>query len=217
MNDRDLLRYERELGRRVSGFRRRKRIKEAFRQSLRPLLEEDPAPTYAALEQAFGSPAKLAEELQETTPDLPAPLSRRKKAGIAAGICALAVVVGLGLFLWWDRPEREGLLSDGAIYTEDKILKDYVFGLDESFHQHDFSWKQQAGTDDYLLIAYNTNQVTTTVTVQYSDRQPAHRFVVPAGEKRAFLVTDARPKKHTISFMTPDGSMKGRIRLLHLK
>ena len=114
MNDRDLLRYERELGRRVSGFRRRKRIKEAFRQSLRPLLEEDPAPPYAVLEQAFGSPAKLAEELQETTPDLPAPLSRRKKAGIAAGICALAVVVGLGLFLWWDRPEREGLLSDGG-------------------------------------------------------------------------------------------------------
>lgn len=109
------------------------------------------------MEQAFGSPAKLAEELQETTPDLLAPLSRRKKAGIAAGICALAVVVGLGLFLWWDRPEREGLLSDGAIYTEDKILKDYVFRLDESFHQHDFSWKQQAGTDDYLLIAYSTN------------------------------------------------------------
>ncbi|MCI5690623.1 MAG: hypothetical protein MR286_07035 [Clostridiales bacterium] len=53
--------------------------------------------------------------------------------------------------------------------------------------------------------------------MQYSDRQPAHRFVVPAGEKRAFLVTDARPKKHTISFMTPDGSMEGRIRLLHLK
>ncbi len=217
MNDRDLLRYERELGRRVSGFRRRKRIKEAFRQSLRPLLEEDPAPTYAALEQAFGSPAKLAEELQETTPDLPAPLSRRKKAGIAAGICALAVVVGLGLFLWWDRPEREGLLSDGAIYTEEKIGAEYIYRLDESFHQHDFSWTQKVGRDDYLLIADNTNQVTTTVTVQYSDRQPAHRFVVPAGERRAFLVTDARPRKHTISFMTPDGSMEGRIRLFYLK
>lgn len=216
MNDRDLLRYERELGCRVSGFRRRKRIKEAFRQSLRPLLEEDPAPTYAALEQAFGSPAKLAEELQETTPDLPAPLSRRKKAGIAAVSCLLVVLVVLGGYFLLEVPESDAVVLDEsseAVLVLDTLLPQYS-GLNlEPFTEADFVWKQPRECDSYLLILDNHNDVPTKVEVRYAKPQAPHAFQIPANARRVLLVKDARATEHVVSFVTNNGTLDGEARI----
>lgn len=212
MHDAAIRRYESALGREVKGLRRRKQVRKAFRRSLTPFLEEQPAPTWTDLVEAFGPPEQMARELLEAIPDLPQPLSLQQKVGIAAAICVIVAVGCAGVYCWSTRPEEEVTITDGSGYVFEGIVPGYASGLDEVFWTHDYTWTQPGPV--YLLLAENTNQVDATIFIYYSDRQPAHRFVVPAGERRAFRVEDARKVEHVISFVTPDGSMSGRIRLL---
>ena len=212
MHDAAIRRYESALGREVKGVRRRKQVRKAFRRSLTPFLEEHPSPAWTDLVEAFGPPEQMARELLEAIPDLPRLLSLRQKVGIAAAICVIVAVGCAGVYCWSTRPEEEVTITDGSGYVFEGIPPGYTFGLDEVFWTHDYTWTQPGPV--YLLLAENTNQVDITIFIYYSDRQPEHRFVVPAGERRAFRVEDARKVEHVISFVTPDGSMSGRVRLL---
>lgn len=119
MNNPDIYRYERELRRAVKGIRCRKRVLKAFRKSLLMLLEEVDTPTYSDLEVAFGPPKQMAEDLLETIPDLPKPLTLRRKMGIAVSFCLIVLVVCLSVFQLKNTPELEGTILDELEYTND--------------------------------------------------------------------------------------------------
>lgn len=212
MHDAAIRRYERALGCEVKGFRQRKQVRKAFQRSLTPFLEEQPAPTWTDLVEAFGPPEQMARELMENIPDLPQPFSIRWKVGIMVAIFAIVAVGCVGIYCWSNRPESEVKLTDGNEYTTERVLADYTSRLNEVFQSHDYTWTQQGS--EYLILLENTSRLDVTVRIQYSDRQPDHVFVVPVGERRAFRVEDARKVEHVISFVTPDGSMSGRVRLL---
>lgn len=212
MNEPAIRRYERALGREIKGFRRRKEVRKSFHCSLALFLEEQPAPTWADLEEAFGPPDQMARDLMENIPDLPQPFSIRWKVGIMVAIFAIVAVGCVGIYCWSNRPESEVKLTDGNEYTTERVLADYTSRLNEVFQSHDYTWTQQGS--EYLILLENTSRLDVTVRIQYSDRQPDHVFVVPVGESCAFRVEDARPTKHVLSINTPDGAMSGRIQLL---
>lgn len=212
MHDAAIRRYERALGREVKGFRQRKQVRKAFQRSLTPFLEEQPAPAWTDLVEAFGPPEQMARELMEAIPDLPPPRSPQQKAGAVIAICAVIAVGCVGVFSWFNRSESEVTLTDGSEYALESLLTGYASVLDEPLQSRDYTWIQQEA--EYLILAENTGQTDAEIYIQYSNRQPEHRFVVPAGECRAFRVEDARKVERVISFVTPDGSMSGRIRLL---
>lgn len=212
MNNPDIRRYERELGRAVRGVRQRKRMRAAFRRSLLPLLEEKVTPTYVDLNEAFGPPEFMAQDLIDTIPDLPKPFSLRQKIGIATVFCFVVAVTGIAIFSWINGPEDEVILLDGNNYAEEMLVTNYLSRLSEEFDSHDYTWKQSG--KEYLLLVDNTNQISTTISVKYSNYQTPHTFVVPAGEKRIFQVTNARSTEHVVSFDTLDGSLSGRIKVL---
>lgn len=212
MDNSGIRRYERALGHKVRGGRRRKRVREAFRRSLLPLLEEKPAPTYAELNEAFGPPEQMAQELMGTIPDLPKPLSLQQKIGIIIAFCFAVVVVCIGIFFWYNRPESEVIALENSDYVMEALEVDYTSRLDVLFQVHDYTWEQEEKS--YVLLVENTNQVATTIYVEYSKIQPSHIFVIPAGEKRAYQVKDACPTEHVVSFATSDGSMNGKMQIL---
>lgn len=213
MSNPDIHRYERELKGAVKGFRRRRRILEAFRRSLSLFLEDVDAPTYEDLEEAFGPPEQMAEDLMGAIPDLPKPLLRKQKVGIAIGCCLLIVVICLGVFYFQNMPETGTVISDEAKYTEEFLRLNYGSRMDSVFNQRDFSWKQGKEYKGYIIFFKNNNQVDTVIAVKYSDYQPPHTIVVPAGEQRVLQVENARPTEHTISFDTSDGSMSGTVQV----
>lgn len=212
MNNPDIRRYERELGRKVQGLLRRRRVREAFRCSLLPLLEEKPAPTFADLDEAFGPPEQMAQELIGMIPDLPKPLSLQQKIGIVVAFCLIVVAVCVGIFFWSNRPESGVALLETNDSIKEAIEMDYTSRLDVSFRVHDYTWEQEEKS--YILLVKNTNQVATTIYIEYNKYQPSHTFVIPAGEERIFKVNDARPTEHIVSFATSDGSMKGEMQIL---
>lgn len=213
MSNPDIRRYERELRSTVKGFRRRRRVLEAFRRSLSLFLEDVDAPTYEALEEAFGPPEQMAEALIEAIPDLPKPLLRRQKIGIFVSCCLLIMIVCLGVFYFRNMPEAGVIASDEATYTEELLRLNYGSRMDSVFNQRDFSWKQGKEYKGYLIFFKNTNQVDTVISVKYSDYQSPHTIVVPAGEQRTLQVENARPTEHVISFDTSDGSMSGTVQV----
>lgn len=212
MNNPDIRRYEREMRREVRGLRQRKRVRAAFRSSLLPLLEEKDIPTYSDLNEAFGPPELMAQDLIDTIPDLPEPLSLRQRVGITVGFCLIVAAACVVIFSWVNSPEDEVVLLDGNNYSEETLVTNYLSRLSEEFDQHDYTWKQSG--KEYLILVDNTNQVSTTVSVKYSDYQMPHTIVVPAGEERILQVTNARPTEHVVSFDTVDGSLSGRIKVL---
>lgn len=214
MNNPDVRRYERALGSRVQGLRCRKRVRKEFRKSLLLLLEEVPTPNYEDLEEAFGPPEQMAQDLMGTIPNLPLPISTRKKVGILIAFCLVAVAVGVGIYCWCSGPEVETTLLEGVSPEEKKDALNYMFCLNEAFSNDDYSWKQNKAHSDYWVFLENTNRVDTTIYISYDSRQPPHTFVVPAGEQRVFRVMDSRPTEHVISFSTPDGSMSGWMQVL---
>lgn len=217
MNNPDICRYERELGKAVRGIRCRKMVQEGFRESLKPLLEEVDSPVYDDLEKAFGPPEQMAQELIGTIPNLPMPLSIKQKAGIVVCFCVVIVGVCLGVLYLWNVPEISTTEPNMVMYEDDALNSEYVLCLDTEFNRSDLSWKQDKGSKEYLLLFKNSNQVDTLVSVNYSSRQPAHTIVVPAGEQRILQVENARATEHTISFDTADGSMSGSVQvLMHL-
>lgn len=211
MNNPDIRRYERALGCSIQGVRRRRKVKEAFRCSLLPLLEEETSPSYADLEDAFGPPEQMAQDLMGTIPDLPEVLSTRKKVGFAIVFCLVAIVVGMGVYCWWNGPEEDIMILEDINVKRD--IQSYMSCMNEEFSDSDYSWEQRGTQTDYLILLKNTNQVETTIYVSYNKHRPAHVFVVPAGEQRVFWVKDARPTEHVVSFTTADGSMGGRIKV----
>lgn len=212
MNNPDIRRYEREMRREVRGLRQRKRVRAAFRSSLLPLLEEKDIPTYADLNEAFGPPELMAQDLIDTIPDLPEPLSLRQRVGITVGFCLIVAVACVAIFSWVNSPEDEVVLLDGNNYSEETLVTNYLSRLSEEFDQHDYTWKQSG--KEYLILVDNTNQVSTTISVKYSNYQMPHTIVVPAGEERILQVKNARPTEHVVSFDTLDGSLSGRIKVL---
>ena len=215
MNNPGIRHYERELGKAVRGSRRRKRVIEAFQGSLLPFLEEQENPTYNDLMRAFGPPEQMAQELIEAIPDLPNPLRTGQKIGIVIGILLLVVLVCGGVFYWFNMPECEVTILNEINCTDD-MMASYTPCLSAEFSQTDTSWRQseEYKYTGYLLIFENTNQIETKVMVKYSDHQPPHYLVVPAGEQRVLQVDDARPTEHTTSFSTSDGSMSGTVQVL---
>lgn len=213
MNNPDIYRYERELGKAVQGFRRRKKVLTAFRSSLPRLLEELDNPVYEDLEEAFGPPNQMAQDLIEALPDLPKPLRSGQKIGIVVLVCLIVGIACLGSFYMKNLPESIVKVSDKEGYTEEALQSNYGARIDGIFNHHDFVWKQGKEYKGYLLLFENTNQVDTNVTVKYSDYQQPHHLVVPAGEQRVLQVDDARPTEHTISFSTSDGSMSGTVQV----
>lgn len=113
-----------------------------------------------------------------------------------------------------ERPEDEVTLSDGSSYTDDVLLPNFAFKIDEAFTNWEIPWQQSSDCSIYLLLIHNTNTVVTTVTVQYAALRPPHTIEVPPRSTRAFLVEDARPGEHTISFSSPDGSLSGTFQVL---
>lgn len=214
MNNPDIYRYERELGRVVKGFRRRRRVLEAFRNSLSLFLEDVDVPTYDDLEAAFGPPRNMAQDLIESVPDLPKLLSLKQKIGIFAGVCLIVIVACTSIFFWMNMPEREVILSDGMDYAGGIVFSEYTSFTDAEFDQEDFSWVQKKNYKGYLLLFENTNNIETTIAVKYSNHQPPHVIVIPAGGQQILQVNDARPTKHTISFDTSNGSMSGSVQVL---
>lgn len=209
----DVSRYERELKKHIQGFRRRRVVLDAFHNSLKPLLEDLADPTYENLEEAFGPPEELAEELMQSIPNLPSPMQLKQKVLIVVLICLVVVVACGTRFYWENMPETQASVSNVQEYREEELYSDYEFQFSEEFTQHDVSWTQERKYQGYLLIFENTNQVETKVMVKYSDHQPPHYLVIPAGEQRVLRVDDVRPIEHTISFSTPDGSMSGTVQV----
>lgn len=214
MSNPDLRRYEKELQASVKGFRLRRRLRHAFRQATLPLLEETPSPSYEELTAAFGPPDQMAQDLLRTMANPPQPLRRGQKVGIALAACLIVVGIGVGAFSWWNAPEDEITLSDGSSYTDDVLLPNFAFKIDEAFTNWEIPWQQSSDCSIYLLLIHNTNTVVTTATVQYAALRPPHTIEVPPRSTRAFLVEDARPGEHTISFSSPDGSLSGTFQVL---
>lgn len=214
MSNPDLRRYEKELQASVKGFRLRRRLRHAFRQATLPLLEETPSPSYEELTAAFGPPGQMAQDLLRTMANPPQPLRRGQKAGIALVACLIVVGIGVGAFSWWNAPEDEVTLSDGSSYTDDVLLPNFTFEIDETFTNWEIPWQQSSDCSIYLLLIHNTNTVVTTATVQYAALRPPHTIEIPPGSTRAFLVEDARPGEHTISFSSSDGSLSGTFQVL---
>lgn len=217
MGNPDIRRYEQELGRATQGFRRRKRVLQTFRISLKLLLEEVDSPTYEDLERAFGPPEQMARDLIGAIPNLPSPFRRRQKIAIFISICLIVVVVSAGAFCVHNMPESGVEISDVMQYTEQGLYSDYVPGFDTAFSQNDFSWKQGKEYDGYLLLLENNAQADTKITVKYSKYQSPRCLVVPAGEQRVLQVEKAQSTEHTVSFSSSDGAVNGTIQVfLHL-
>ena len=214
MSNPDLRRYEKELRASVKGFRLRRRLRHTFRQATLPLLEETPTPSYEELTAAFGPPDQMAQDLLRNMANPPQPLRRGQKAGIALAACLVVVGIGVGAFSWWNAPEDEVTLSNGSSYTDDILLSNFSFKIDETFTNWEIPWQQSSDCSIYLLLIHNTNTVVTTATVQYAALRPPHTIEIPPGSTRAFLVEDARPGEHTISFSSPDGSLSGTFQVL---
>ena len=214
MSNPDLRRYEKELQASVKGFRLRRRLRHSFRQATLPLLEETPSPSYEELTAAFGPPDQMAQDLLRNMANPPQPLRRGQKAGIALAACLVVVGIGVGAFFWWNAPEDEVTLSNGSSYTDDVLLPNFAFKIDEAFTNWEIPWQQSSDCSIYLLLIHNTNTVVTTATVQYAALRPPHPIEVPPRSTRAFLVEDARPGEHTISFSSPDGSLSGTFQVL---
>lgn len=214
MSNPDLRRYEKELQASVKGFRLRRRLRHSFRQATLPLLEETPSPSYEELTAAFGPPDQMAQDLLQNMANPPQPLRRGQKAGIALAACLVVVGIGVGAFFWWNAPEDEVTLSNGSSYTDDVLLPNFAFKIDEAFTNWEIPWQQSSDCSIYLLLIHNTNTVVTTATVQYAALRPPHTIEVPPRSTRAFLVEDARPGEHTISFSSPDGSLSGTFQVL---
>lgn len=179
-----------------------------------PFLEETAAPSYEELTAAFGPPDQMAQDLLRTMANPPQPLRRGQKVGIVLVACLIVVGIGVGAFSWWNAPEDEVTLSDGSSYTDDVLLPNFAFKIDEAFTNWEIPWQQSSDCSIYLLLIHNTNTVVTTVTVQYAALRPPHTIEVPPRSTRAFLVEDARPGEHTISFSSPDGSLSGTFQVL---
>ena len=77
MNRSPLARYKKELACCVPGHSRRKALLSAFQRSLVPFLEENAAPSYEDLVEAFGPPEHMAQSFLHVNP-LPAPPSSQK-------------------------------------------------------------------------------------------------------------------------------------------
>ena len=214
MSNPDLRRYEKELQASVKGFRLRRRLRHSFRQATLPLLEETPSPSYEELTAAFGPPDQMAQDLLRNMANPPQPLHRGQKAGIALAACLVVVGIGVGAVSWWNAPEDEVTLSDGSSYTDDVLLPNFAFKIDEAFTNWEIPWQQSSDCSIYLLLIHNTNTVVTTATVQYAALRPPHTIEVSPRSTRAFLVEDARPGEHTISFSSPDGSLSGTFQVL---
>lgn len=213
MNSPGIRRYERELRRAVHGFRRRKRILEAFRCSLMPLLEDMEAPTYKDLELAFGPPEQMAQELMEGTPNLPNPMQLKQKVWIAVAVCLIVAMVCGGNFYWKNMPEAVVEISDGQEYEEKDLYSDYEFQFTKAFTQQDISWTQDKKYSEYLLLFENTNETDTMIGIEYSDYQEPHILIIHPGEKRAIKIENARPTEHTVSFDSANGSVSGNVQL----
>lgn len=213
MSNPDIRRYEREIGKAVEGFRRRKQVLEAFRKSLLLFLEEIDKPTYEDLEKAFGPPKQMAQELMESTPNLPKPFRRKEKMGLFIVLCVITLVVAIGVFCSRNMPEAQVTVSDGTQYTEDILSSNYVPGFRTTFDQDDFSWVQGKEYVGYLILFENNNQVETKVSVEYSRHRLPHSLIVPAGGTQAIQVDDAQPTKHTISFDALNGAMSGTVQV----
>lgn len=214
MNNPGIRCYERALRRQIRGFRRKKLVQETFRCSLRPFLEEQDNPTYADLEEAFGPPEQMAQELMEMIPDLPKTPSVMKQMVFVFVCCLVVIMVFASMYCLSTGPETEVTISEEIGSIKEVDVSDYVPCLDVEFSNSDYVWYQNKKCTHYLLTFKNTNQVDTTIYISYGTRQPPHTFVVSAGEQCTFLVTDAQPKEHVVSFVTPDGSMSGRMKVL---
>lgn len=212
MSNPNIRRYERELTGNLRGARLRKRVSAAFAQSLAPLLEEIPDPSYEDLADAFGPPELFAQSLLQTI-EIPQPVPLWKK--LVLGLCAvLAVcVVGFGAFSLWNTPEEGTFLSMEDSFTV-HMLENGIYAVSETFSYRNIDWDLPREMTAYLILLENTNSVRTNVFIYYSEYQPPHTFVVPAGETRVFVVNDPRPGPHSVAFDTPDGTLSGTVRVL---
>lgn len=213
MNNPDIRRYGQELQKTVHGFRLRRKIMRAFYDSLAPLLEEFPTPSYDDLNEAFGPPEQMAQLLLQTIPNLPRPLKRGHKVYLAVALFLIMTAAAFVGFTLWNTSEEETLLFDSNAYPE-TIVSQLCYAADEVFSHRDTSWDQLQGMTAYLIELHNTNKVPTKITINYAKYQPPHTFELAAGEQCTFLVNDARTGKHTISFVTPDGSLSGTVRVM---
>jgi hypothetical protein len=212
MTNRSLRRYERDLKKSIRGFRQRRFAVAAFHQSLTPLLEEVPSPSYDDLVQALGPADQVAQALLSGS--TPPPLSPGKKAALIAVPLALLCLIGAFCFAQWNKTEEGSPITDTSCYTDEYLTAHYIFQLQDDITHLGMAWDQPREFAAYLLIVNNTNQQPTTVTLRYSDHKDPHVFTVPAGSSVAFAVNDPCSTEHTIDFMTPDGSFAGSARVL---
>lgn len=206
--------YERELGNAVHGIRLRRKIKESFRRSLPLFLEDVEEPTYEELVQAFGPPEEMAHGLILSCTDIPKPLRHSHKLGIIAVIILVIAVVTSGMAARWMTPEKDVTLFEPHEYSDDELYSQYTFKLISQFTNDELAWEQPEEYPSYLVLAYNTNSVDTTIIVRYSKHISPYTFVVPAGKSKALLVEKPRSGEHLISFDTSNGSFSGVVQVL---
>lgn len=210
MKQSDIRRYGRELRKSVRGFRLRRKLMEGFRQSLIPLLEDIPSPDYDDLMDAFGPPEQFAVLLLQE--EALRPLSPKKKFAFAAVLAILLLVTGVLACAAWNRSEEGVFLS--VNYMEEDPPEQYVYARTETFTRGDITWEQPREMEGYLISVHNTGNVPTKIVVRYQFHRKSYAFEVPPQEIRTFAVNDPKPGKHTISFVTPDGTLSGNIQVL---
>lgn len=213
MNEAGIRRYERALGKSVRGTRLRKKVKETFRAFLLDLQDELDVQDYDALLTAFGPPEQMAQTLVQSFPDIPGPMSRKKKIVLAIVTCIIFIILFVSVFLICNRAETNLYILEGIDNSTEETLEEYVFMADGIFAQEDIEWDQDRRLSSYVVLLENTNQVSTKITVRYSDYHSPHVFEIPPGEQMTLWVNDARHSQHIISFATPDGTFSGTVRI----
>ena len=143
----------------------------------------------------------------------PQPLRRGQKVGIVLVACSLVATIGLGSFLGGIRRKLSFSFLMTRLLQKKSFKKGYAFALDSPFSQNDVSWNQPRESQSYWLVLYNTNSLDTDVEIRYSKHLSSHSFTIPPKETLSFLVEDARPGEHILSFITSDGSFLGSVQI----
>lgn len=209
-----LSRYEKELLHALPrGRKLRKLVLEEFHQSLFPLTEEIPQPTYDDLVGAFGTPEEMAQTLTQSLTHLPKPLSRKRVLlwGLA-GCAALLLAVGLFL-LQGSQPEKTFSLTAGELPQDLPSAQQYNC-YQSPFVSSSLRWEQAKEDKAYQIEIRNPNPVELRLIIAYQDRKQEHDAVIPPEATRVLTVNDAKPGEHVIFFQLSPVALSLELRLL---
>lgn len=203
--------YKRSLKTHLRGRKQRKNALADFEKLLPVFLEETPSPCYDDLVNAFGPPEEMAAELQTKFPYQP--MTPKQKLLLALVIvCAAACIAAAWYIITKEEPEEGILYTNFLQFSDDDMSKLYAALWDE-FNPRDSSWPQSKEFPSYVLEAHNENVVPAQILIRYREDIDPHIFIIPPGETYVFVVNNALPGEHTISFDAPDTTYVGYVQV----